>query len=175
MNPIEPRPDQLLAERLIERTLFASRWLLAPIQLGLIAGLVVLLIKFVQKTVDLVSHVLTTGGDDAILGVLALVDLALSAGLVLMVMFAGYESFVSRIDSGNVSDKPEWMGQVDFGDLKLKLMASIVAISAIHLLGSFMNIEHMSDRDLAWSAGIHMSFVVSAVLLALMDRLMAKH
>jgi uncharacterized protein (TIGR00645 family) len=94
--------------------------------------------------------------------------------LVLMVMFAGYENFVSKLDLAGHKDKPAWMGHVGFGDLKLKLMASIVAISAIQVLESFMNVDRLSDRALAWTVGIHMAFVLSAVLLAVMDRLGAK-
>lgn len=169
--PTGPKTSIRLAERMIEQVIFSGRWILAPIYAGLIAGLIALLVKFAQKTFELVLHIGATSGDDAIVGVLGLIDLALMAGLVVMVMFAGYENFVSKLDLEGHQDQPGWMGRVDFGDLKLKLMASIVAISAIHVLESFMNIEHLSDRDLAWSVGIHMSFVVSGVLLALMERL----
>ncbi len=158
-------------ERTVEYTIFTSRWLLAPIYLGLIGGLIVLLIKFVQSMAALVRHILTTDGGNTIIGVLGLVDLALMGSLVLMVMFSGYESFVSSLDTMDSNDRPKWMGRIGFGDLKLKLMASIVAISAIHVLEAFMNLEHATDRELAWSVGIHMSFVVSGLLLALMDRL----
>ena len=157
-------------ELAIERTIFASGWLLAPIYFGLSAGLLVLLFKFCQRVVEMFSHLLSSNGDEAIMGVLSLIDLALMAGLVLMVMFAGYENFVSKLDvgdrwGGGHKDRPDWMGRVDFSDLKLKLMASIVAISAIHVLEDFMNIGHSTDRELAWSVGIHMSFVASGVLL----------
>jgi uncharacterized protein (TIGR00645 family) len=162
------------AERMIERLIFQSRWLLAPVYVGLVAGLLVVLIKFAQRSVDLVGNVFATSSDDTIVGILGLIDLALMGSLLVMVMFAGYENFVSKLDLATHADKPSWMGQVDFGDLKLKLMASIVAISAIHVLGSFMNVEHLTDRELAWSVGIHMSFVVSGVLLAVMDRLTGK-
>jgi uncharacterized protein (TIGR00645 family) len=168
-RPPPPRP-----ERLVEYVLFTSRWLLAPIYLGLIAGLAVLLVKFVQHTIELVTHVLTANGDDAIVGVLGLIDLALMGSLVVMVMFAGYENFVSKLELVGHKDKPSWMGHVDFSDLKLKLMASIVAISAIQVLENFMNLAHLSDRELAWSVGIHMTFVASGVLLAVMDRLSGK-
>jgi uncharacterized protein (TIGR00645 family) len=168
------RPPPPLPERLVEYVLFTSRWLLAPIYLGLVAGLAVLLVKFVQHTVELITHVLTTNGDDTIVGVLGLIDLALMGSLVVMVMFAGYENFVSKLDLTGHKDKPSWMGHVDFSDLKLKLMASIVAISAIQVLEGFMNVAHLSDRELAWSVGIHMSFVASGVLLAVMDRLSSK-
>jgi uncharacterized protein (TIGR00645 family) len=172
-EPSRPPPHPL-PERIVEHVIFGSRWLLAPIYLGLIGGLVVLLIKFAQLTIALVAHVITADGDSTIVEVLGLIDLALMGSLVLMVMFAGYENFVSKFDLGDHQDRPSWMGHVDFSDLKLKLMASIVAISAIHVLESFMNIEHLTDRELAWSVGIHMAFVVSGVLLAVMDRLAGK-
>jgi uncharacterized protein (TIGR00645 family) len=171
MTVSSPHP---LAERVVERVIFASRWLLAPIYIGLIGGLIVLLIKFGQLTIKLVGHMLTADGDSTIVQVLGLIDIALMGSLVLMVMFAGYENFVSKLDLADHKDKPEWMGHVDFGDLKLKLMASIVAISAIHVLEDFMDVEHMADRTLAWSVGIHMAFVVSGVLLAIMDRMSGK-
>jgi uncharacterized protein (TIGR00645 family) len=174
MKPRRSESRHPLAERTIEWMLFTSRWLLAPIYVGLAAGLAVLLLKFLQHTVGLLSDALTTADEGIIMGVLALIDLALMASLVVMVMFAGYENFVSKLDLAGHKDKPGWMGQVDFSDLKLKLMASIVAISAIHVLGSFMNVEQLSDRELAWSVGIHMAFVASGVLLAVMDRLSGK-
>ncbi len=143
-----------LVERIVERMIFTSRWLLAPIYVGLAAALVVLLIKFVQHAVELLMHALSAGGNETIIGILALIDLALTGSLVLMVMFAGYENFVSKLDLAGHKDQPGWMGHVGFGDLKLKLMASIVAISAIQVLESFMNIDRLSDRTLAWSVGI---------------------
>ena len=158
-------------ERLIERTIFGSRWLLAPFYLGLILGLVTLLAKFALQVVALLGHVLSGGGNEVTVGILSLIDLSLKANLVLMVVFAGYESFISRLDVDKDGGRLAWMGQVGFGDLKLKLLASVVAITAIHLLEGFLNVEHRSDRDLAWLVGIHMAFVVSAVLLALMDRI----
>jgi uncharacterized protein (TIGR00645 family) len=169
---IAPRRNPV--ERVIERTLFASRYLLAPIFIGLAAGLAVLLIKFVQRAIALLTHSLTADGSEIIVGVLALIDLALMASLVLMVMLASYENFVSKLDLPEGAARPDWMGHVDFGDLKLKLMASIVAISAIQLLEAFMNMDHVSDRDLYWSVGIHIAFVASGVLLAVMDRLTGK-
>ena len=159
------------AERLIERTIFGSRWLLAPFYLGLILGLVALLAKFALRIIDLGGHVLSGGGNEITIGILSLIDLSLMANLLLMVIFAGYESFISRLDVGEGGVRLDWMGQVGFGDLKLKLLASIVAISAIHLLEGFLDAEHQSDRALAWLVGIHMAFVASAVLLALMDRI----
>lgn len=155
-------------ERIFEKVLFASRWLMAPIYLGLGACLVVLLIKFTRQLYDLFSRAFVSEGNEVIVGILSLIDISLMANLLLMVIFAGYESFVSRLDH---ADRLEWMGQIGFSDLKLKLLASIVAISAIQVLEGFMRLGHASDRELAWLLGIHVTFVVTGVLLALMDRL----
>ena len=110
-----------------------------------------------------------------ILGVLTLVDLSFTASLLIIVMFSGYENFVSKIDHSDHKDWPEWMGTIDFTGLKLKLMSSIVAISAISLLKAFMDVKSSSDRDLIWLVSIHMVFVVSGILMALTDRIAAGH
>ena len=158
-------------ENLLERLLTASRWLLAPFFLGLALGIVILLIKFVQEFYHLAVRALSISETEAILGMLTLVDLALTGALVLIVIFSGYENFVSKIDPGNHPDWPEWMTKVNFGGLKQKLMASIVAISAIQVLKAFMNIDTNFDpTKLAWLVGVHLAFVVSAFMLAISDR-----
>lgn len=158
-------------ERLVERTIFASRWLLAPFYVGLAVSLVALLIKFAQKTTTLLADALPSSASEVITDVLSLIDLALIASLVLMVMLACYENFVSRFELEGHKYKPSWMGHVDFGELKVKLLTSIVAISAIHVLEIFMNIGPASDRELEWSVGILLAFVLSALLLAVMNRI----
>jgi uncharacterized protein (TIGR00645 family) len=160
-----------LAERLLEQTIFSSRWLMAPFYLGLVISLGVLMVKFIQELVELIPQTLALKDTEIILSVLTLVDLSLAGNLLLMVIFSGYENFVSKIDVAQHKDRPEWMGKVDFSNLKLKLIASVVAISAIHLLKSFMNITHVDKDELFWLVVIHMAFVVSGVLLALMDRI----
>lgn len=169
-SPI-PQRTAHVAQRVLEHTIFGSRWLLAPFYLGLAAALAVLLIKFAEQTVALCAHALTSGSIDVILSVLSLIDLLLVANLVMMMILAGYETFVSRLDVAEHEGRLDWMGRIGFSDLKLKLMASIVAISAIHLLEGFINADHMANRNLAWQLGILMGFVVSGVLLAVMDRL----
>jgi uncharacterized protein (TIGR00645 family) len=157
-------------ERLIERGLFASRWLMAPMYVGLVGALVLVLIAFAQELWRIVLIVPVLTVNDAVLGVLALIDLSLAANLVLIVIFSGYENFVSRMDSvGDHEDRPEWQGQVDFSTLKLKLVASIVAISGIHLLKVFMDVDKYSPDKIYWMVMIHLVFVVSGVLLAAMD------
>jgi uncharacterized protein (TIGR00645 family) len=158
-------------ERLVERTIFASRWLLAPFYVGLAVSLVILLIKFAQKTVTLLVGAFPSSTSEVITNVLSLIDLALIASLVLMVMLACYENFVSRFKLESHKYKPSWVGHVDFGELKVKLLTSIVAISAIQVLEIFMNIGPASDHELAWSVGIMLAFVLSGVLLAVMNRI----
>lgn len=158
-------------ERLLETFLFRSRWLLAPFYVLLVATLIVLLLKATQETWHFVLHAPSATEAETILGVLALIDLTLTGSLVVIVIFSGYENFVSNIDPGDSKDWPEWMGKIDFTGLKLKLLSSIVAISAIQVLKAFMNVKNTSDRDLAWMIGIHMVFVVSGLLMAWTDRL----
>jgi uncharacterized protein (TIGR00645 family) len=160
-----------MIEGLLQRVLFASRWLLAPFYFALALGLVALLAKVVQRTYDLAISFASFTEANIMLGVLALVDLTLTASLIVIVIFSGYVNFVSRIDASEHKDWPQWMASIDFNELKLKLMSSIVAISAIKLLESFMEIGHQSDRDLYFLTGIHLTFVVSTLLLALSDRL----
>lgn len=158
-------------EHLVEKIIFGSRWLMAPFYLGLAFCLVLLLVKFGQELLHVTPAVLTMTESDVVLSILALIDLSLAGNLLLLVIFSGYENFVSKIDVADHKDRPEWMGKVDFSGLKLKLLASIVAISAIQLLRAFMNIKSIDHVELAWLVGIHMAFVVSGVLLAWMDRL----
>lgn len=157
-----------------EQMLFASRWLLAPFYLGLAVSIGVLLVKFMAELLHLVTHAFTSSESEVILGVLALVDLSLTGSLLIIVIFSGYENFVSKIDHSGHRDWPEWMGTIDFAALKLKLLSSIVAISAIQLLKQFWAIKSVSDRELWWSVGIHLVFVVSSVLLALSDWIQVK-
>lgn len=173
-----PERIREMLETAIEGTLFASRWLLAPFYLGIAVGIIILLVKFVQELVHLAIIAFWGSEADVILGVLSLVDLALTGSLLLIVIFSGYENFVSKIDHATHRDWPEWMGTIDFTALKLKLLSSIVAISAIHLLKQFMSIRigqegttPASDRELFWYVVIHVVFVISSVLLALSDRI----
>lgn len=160
-------------ERFIERGLFASRWLMAPFYIGLVGALIVLLCSFLQELLHFVLSIPSLTQTDAVLGVLSLIDLSLAGNLLIIVIFSGYENFVSKIDTANHKDQPEWKGTVDFSALKLKLIASIVAISGIHLLKVFMDVEKTSDAQIRWMIIIHLVFVVSGVLLALMDYIAA--
>ena len=163
-----------MLERFVETTLYASRWLLAPIFLGLSLGLLALGIKFFQEMFHLLPLVLETSESDLVLTILALIDLALVGSLLVMVMFSGYENFVSQMDLQEGSDKLGWLGKLDAGTLKLKVAASIVAISSIHLLKIFVNAEKIPDNKLYWYVVIHLTFVLSAFIVAYMDKI-TKH
>jgi uncharacterized protein (TIGR00645 family) len=166
------RPPILGAiERGMESVLFASRWLLAPFYLGLAFALFVLLIKFLQELLHIAKYAISATETEVILGILSLVDLVLTGSLIIIVIFSGYENFVSKIDHAGHTDWPEWMGTIDFTALKLKLLSSIVAISAVHLLKKFMDVSKIADRELAWYAIIHGVFVISMLLLAYSDRI----
>ena len=171
-------------EDVLERGLFASRWLMAPFYIGLIAALGALMVVFFQElahelpmlwTFDPETHEYAMTADDAIMLALSLIDLSLAGNLVLIVIFSGYENFISKLDVGDHKDRPDWMGTVDFSGLKLKLVASIVAISGIALLKAFLDlgtneiVTPAMERSLMWQVIVHITFVVSGVLLAFMD------
>jgi uncharacterized protein (TIGR00645 family) len=160
-------------ESIIEQGLFASRWLMAPFYIGLVGALLILLFSFIQELLHFLGSIPHITQNDAVLGVLSLIDLSLAGNLLLIVIFSGYENFVSKMDVGEHKDQPEWRGSVDFSTLKLKLIASIVAISGIHLLKIFMDVDKVSEQQIFWMVVIHLVFVVSGVLLALMDRIAA--
>jgi uncharacterized protein (TIGR00645 family) len=169
----------------LEKIIFQSRWLMAPFYLGLSLALVLLMITFLRELASEIPTVVSgyhvvdgktvkIKDADVILLVLTLIDMSLAGNLLLTVIFAGYENFVSKIETAQESkDRPDWMGTVDFGGLKLKLIASIVAISGIHLLKSFMKIadKAVDERQMFWLVVTHLTFVTSGVLLALMDRI----
>ncbi|MBU1190395.1 MAG: TIGR00645 family protein [Gammaproteobacteria bacterium] len=161
-------------ERFVEGTLYASRWLLAPVFLGLSLALLALSIKFFQELAHMLPLVLEMSESDLVLTILALVDLSLVGSLLVMVMFSGYENFVSEMNIKQGVEKLGWLGKLDAGSLKLKVAASIVAISSIHLLRIFVNAEQIADNKLMWYVIIHMTFVVSALLVAYMDK-MTRH
>jgi len=171
-------------ESILEGGLFGSRWLMAPFYVGLVVALVALMVVFFQElihqvpmlwTFDPITHAYAMTADDAIMLALSLIDLSLAANLVLIVIFSGYENFVSKFDLADHKDRPDWMGTVDFSGLKLKLVASIVAISGIALLKAFLDLGSDGDmtpndeKQLMWKVIVHVTFVVSGVLLAFMD------
>ena len=185
--PAAPHRKHVI-EDLLERGLFSARWLMAPFYVGLVLALLLLLVVFVRELIGGIPEALTSP-EHAILLVLSLIDLSLAGNLIVIVTFAGYENFVSKIDTYGHVDRPSWMGTIDFSAMKIKLIASIVAISAISLLRAFMRLAgagadaaeaggHAAPPDqttLAWLVGLHITFVVSGVLFALMDWLAEKN
>ena len=171
-------------EDILEQALFRSRWLMAPFYVGLVLALALLLVVFVRELVLGVPEAITSP-EHAILLVLSLIDLSLAGNLIVIVTFSGYENFVSKIDTRGHVDRPSWMGTIDFSGMKIKLIASIVAISAISLLRAFMRLaggaedghdvgDAPDQMTMAWMVGLHVTFVVSGVLFALMDWLTEK-
>jgi uncharacterized protein (TIGR00645 family) len=154
---------------MFEKLLFACRWLLAPFYLALVVALVALIVKVVLRAYGMAVHIDGMTEEEVILGALDVVDLTLSACLVVLVVFSTYSNFVSRIDSSLHAEWPAWMIGIDYAELKLKLLASIVAISSIKLLEAFMNVSHETDRDLAWRTGMFGAFVGAALLLGIAD------
>jgi len=157
------------AERALEGLLFASRWLMAPFYLGLVVALLALLFVFAHELIEMLPGLASLEETDVILWLLKLIDLSLVGNLILTVMLAGYENFVSRMDHREHPDWPHWIGKVDFGGMKLKLIASIAAISAIHLLGIFMAPDSMDGAKLGWLIAIQLAIVASGLALAGMD------
>jgi len=160
-----------MIEQKFEQLLFAMRWFLAPIYFGLSLALIALGIKFFQELFHVFPHILVLGESELVLTVLALVDIALVGSLIIMVMLSGYENFVSRIDVDGAREKLSWMGKLDAGSLKIKVAASIVAISSIHLLRAFMNLQQIDNEKLMWYVVFHMTFVLSALLLGYLDQI----
>jgi uncharacterized protein (TIGR00645 family) len=160
-----------MLEKAVDRTLFACRWLLAPVYLGLSLALIALGVKFFQEAFHVIADIMTLGEADLVLKVLAMIDLVLVGSLIVMVMFSGYENFVSRIDHDSGKDAPAWLSKIDSGTLKLKVAISIVAISSIHLLRIFMNAHQTPNDKILWYVVLHLTFVVSAVLLGVLDKM----
>lgn len=159
-----------MLETLVERTILASRWLLVIFYIVLAAALGVYAIAFVYKFLHLIQDIFSLGEDQIILAMLGLIDASLVASLIVMVMISGYENFVSRFDEGNT--ELSWLGKLDAGSLKIKVASAIVAISSIHLLQIFLNLDHYPNDKVMWALFLHMTFIASAVFLGVLDRIM---
>jgi len=157
-------------ERGLEYVIFQSRWLMAPFYLGLILGLMLLLYHFLIEFWQFATGISGLEGRQVILAILGLIDLSFTGNLILIVIFSGYENFVSRIEV-ETSDRPAWMAKIDFGGLKQKLMASIVAISAVEVLKGIMQLDEPDHSRLAWLVGIHGMFLVSLLVVVVSDRI----
>jgi len=160
-----------MLERKFEQLLFTTRWLLAPVYFGLSIALIALVIKFYQELYHVFPHLLAMSEADIVLTVLTLIDIALISSLLIMVMLSGYENFVSKLDVDETAEKLAWMGKLDAGTLKIKVAASIVAISSIHLLQVFMNLKDIANDKLFWYVVFHMTFVFSALLIGFLDKI----
>ena len=161
-------------ERFIENAMYATRWLLAPIYIGLSLGLLALALKFFQEVFHVIPNVFSMAESELILVLLSLIDMALVGGLLVMVMLSGYENFVSQLNVDKGDEKLDWLGKMDSGSLKMKVAASIVAISSIHLLRMFMDAQQLKSEQLMWYVIIHLTFVFSAFAMGYLDKL-TKH
>ena len=160
-----------MIEKSLEKLIFACRWLLAQLYLGLSLALIALGVKFFQEALHVILEVSSMPEDKLVLIVLTLIDIVLVGSLIVMVMFSGYENFVSRLDVAQEGEKLGWLGKLDAGTLKLKVAASIVAISSIHLLKVFMDAKTIPNDKIFWYVMLHLTFVVSALLLGVLDRM----
>jgi uncharacterized protein (TIGR00645 family) len=154
--------------------MYASRWIMAPVFLGMSLVLLVLAIKFFQELYHFLPHILEIDDAQIILKLLTFVDLTLVGSLTLIVMFSGYENFVSRLDIGSEAEKLEWLGTHDYGSLKLKVATSIVAISSIRLLKVFMEVQNTENDKMLWYVIIHLTLVISAFIMGYLDKI-SKH
>ncbi|BBT14970.1 TIGR00645 family protein [Metapseudomonas otitidis] len=158
-------------ERFLENSMYAARWLLAPIYFGLSLALLALALKFFQEIYHVIPHVFEKTEGELILVLLSLIDMSLVGGLLVMVMFSGYENFVSQLDIDENKEKLSWLGKMDSGSLKMKVAASIVAISSIHLLRVFMDAQNIDNDKILWYVVVHMTFVVSAFAMGYLDKM----
>lgn len=158
-------------EKTIETLMLRSRWLLAPVYLGLSLALIALMIKFFQEVWHLFAHIFSATEAEVVLVVLSLIDISLVGGLLVMVMMSGYENFVSELDSKGEGETLSWLGKMDASSLKMKVAASIVAISSIHLLRVFMNMDNVDSQKLMWYVIVHLTFVASAFAMGALDRI----
>jgi uncharacterized protein (TIGR00645 family) len=160
-------------ELLVERIILSSRWLLVVFYIGLVLALAVYAVSFAFKFLKVAGSVFELGEAEMILAMLGLIDAALVASLIVMVMISGYENFVSRFDEAEKEGEVSFLGKLDSGSLKIKVASSIVAISSIHLLQVFLNVDQYTDSRIMWLTLMHLAFVVSAVMLGFLEKLMS--
>ena len=180
-DPEQEKKQASFIERALEGSIFASRWLQAPLYAGLIIAQMVYVCQFFAELWHML-HVFVAGGDveavstHIMIGILGLIDVVMVANLVIMVVIGGYETFVSRLDLSGKADKPEWLSHVNAGVLKIKLGTALISISSIHLLKTFIQVREPSfkivNEAIAWQVGIHTIFLLSALVLAWTDRIM---
>ncbi|HQT86186.1 MAG: hypothetical protein B7Z58_14735 [Acidiphilium sp. 37-64-53] len=168
MSGNEAKPSRIVS--IIEALLFGGRWLLAPLYLAMVVLLALLVVRFIIEMVHAVPQLPTMDETHVIMTTLSLIDLSLTANLVVLVILTGYENFVARITLAEGDRRPEWMGNIDFSGLKLKLMGSITAIAAVHVLRVFLEVRTEPDRVVMYQGGLMLAFVITGLLLALTDR-----
>jgi uncharacterized protein (TIGR00645 family) len=159
--------------KFVEGTIFWSRWLQAPLYLGLIVAQGVYVYRFLVELLHLVQSATHLSEDEVILIVLGLIDLVMIANLMVMIIIGGYETFVSRLDLENHPDQPEWLSHMNAGVLKVKRATSLIGISSIHLLEIFIKVPQLSDKEILWKIAIHLVFVISALFMAYTDKVMS--
>lgn len=154
-----------------EKLFYACRWLISPLYVGLALSLLALVIKFFQESFLLLTNIFTMEESSMVLVILGLVDISLVGGLLVMVMFSGYENFVSKLDVQEGKHKLDWLGKMDSNQLKNKVASSIVAISSIHLLKIFVDSENIPNDKIMWYLILHITFVVSAFAMGILEKL----
>lgn len=164
-----------LSQSLIAQSIFWSRWLQAPLYLGLIVAQAVYVYHFMIELAHLVAKTTTIGEAEIMLIVLGLIDVVMIANLLIMVIIGGYETFVSRLNLAEHPDQPEWLSHVNAATMKIKLSMALIGISSIHLLKTFINAENMEIATIKWQVLIHLTFVISAIAMAYTDRIMTKN
>lgn len=159
-------------EQILEMLIFWSRWLQAPLYAGLIAGGILYAYKFTKELIHLYATIETITETELMLGVLTLVDITMVANLIVMVIIGGYSTFVSKMDIEGHEDRPEWLKKVDAGTLKVKLAGSLVGVSGIHLLQTFINIDQKNMEHVKWQVAIHLVFLLSSIMLAYSEKIL---
>ncbi|WP_343128819.1 TIGR00645 family protein (plasmid) [Buchnera aphidicola (Kurisakia onigurumii)] len=162
-------------EKIIANIIYASRWLMFPVYIGLSFGFILLTVKFFQQIIYVIPEILTMSESGLVLIVLSLIDIALVGGLLVMVMFSGYENFIEKMETTKGKKRLSWMGTMDVNSIKNKVASSIVAISSVHLLRLFMDADKIPDNKIMWCIIIHLTFVVSAFGMAYIDKMSKKH
>ncbi len=160
------------SNKILSSILFGSRWLQVPLYLGLIGAQLVYVVHFMVELQHLVTGTFSLNEEAIMLIVLGLIDVVMISNLLIMVIVGGYETFVSRLNLEGHPDEPEWLSHVNANVLKVKLATAIIGISSIHLLKTFINAPNLDEKVLMWQTIIHMAFIVSAVAIAYIDKLM---
>lgn len=176
-HPVQPRIRTAAmprVEQAFETAVFASRWIQAPLYGGLIVAELLYAYKFLVELWEMVHHIGAISETVFMLGVLSLIDITMVANLLTMVVIGGYATFVSKLDLDGHPDRPDWLTHVDPGTIKVKLAASLIGISSIHLLKAFVNVSNVPPEHIQWQILIHLTFLGSAILLAWTDKLMQR-